>query len=191
MSMISKADGKKLIGLARESILASFSDGKVDVPAEFSKRFSAPQGGFVTLTIEGRLRGCIGYVEPVFPLCETIIRAAQSAAFEDPRFPPLQKEEYKHIQVEISVLTLPELIEVEKIDDYLNKIKIGEDGLIIRGRFGSGLLLPQVFTEYKCDPRTALQMTCEKAGLPMDAWKDLHNRIYKFQAEIFSEKAEK
>jgi AmmeMemoRadiSam system protein A len=189
--MISKAEGKKLIGLARESIMACFSEGRFEAAPGLVKKFSTPQGGFVTLTIGGRLRGCIGYVEPVFPLYETIMRAARSAAFEDPRFPPVKQEEFKQVQIEISVLSLPELIEVEKTDDYLQKIKIGEDGLIIRGRFGSGLLLPQVFTEYKSTPKTALEMTCQKAGLPSDAWKDLHNRIYKFHAEIFSEKAEK
>ncbi len=186
--MISKADGKKLIGLARDSIGAYFSDREVYAPPEIAEKFSTPQGGFVTLTIEGQLRGCIGYVEPVFPLFETILRAAQSAAFEDPRFPPLQKEEFKQVEIEISVLSLPELIKVEKAEDYLKMIDIGKDGLIIRGKHGSGLLLPQVFTEYKCTPKMALEMTCQKAGLSADAWKDRDNKIYKFHAEIFSER---
>jgi len=186
--MILKTDGKKLIELARQSIASAFSNQELNVPDELLKKFSTKQGGFVTLTINGELRGCIGFVEPVFPLYETIIRAARSAAFEDPRFPTLQKEEFKLVKIEISVLTLPELIQVDKVEDYLKKIKIGEDGLIIRGRFGSGLLLPQVFTDYKCTPLKAMEMTCQKAGLPTDSWKDLHNRIYRFQAEIFSEK---
>lgn len=186
--MISKADGKMLIGLARESIAAEFSEESVKAKPELVKKFSTPQGGFVTLTIDGELRGCIGYVEPVFPLFETIIRTAKAAAFEDPRFPPLQKEEFRHVKIEISVLTLPELMKVEKAEDYLRMIRIGEDGLIIRSRSGSGLLLPQVFTEYRSTPKTALEMTCQKAGLPSDAWKDLSNKMYKFQAEIFSEK---
>jgi uncharacterized protein len=190
--MVTKTDGKKLIELARQSISSHFSGSGAGAdsaaPDTLKKKFSTPQGGFVTLTIVGELRGCIGFVEPVFPLYETILRAAQAAAFEDPRFPPLQEEEFKAVKIEISVLTLPELIAVDKADDYLKKIEIGKDGLIIRGRFGSGLLLPQVFTEYKATPLKALQMTCQKAGLAADAWKDLHNRIYKFQAEIFSEK---
>lgn len=185
---LTKDDGTALIELARQSIESAFSYKAPKVPAVLLKKFSVAQGAFVTLTIAGELRGCIGYVEPVFPLCETIIRAARSAAFEDPRFPPLQKEEFKDVKIEISVLTLPEEIRVEKTEEYLQKIKIGQDGLIIRGRFGSGLLLPQVFTEYKCDPKKALEMTCQKAGLPADAWKDRSNKLYKFQAEIFSEK---
>lgn len=185
---MNKADGKKLIALARDSIIAAFSGEEAEAPAELAKKFSTPQGGFVTLTIDGELRGCIGYVEPVFPLYETIMRAALSAAFEDPRFAPLEESEFKKVQIEISVLTLPQMIEAKKPEEYLKQIKIGEDGLIIKGKFGSGLLLPQVFTEYKCNPKTALEMTCQKAGLPLDAWKNLNNKIYKFQAEIFSEK---
>jgi AmmeMemoRadiSam system protein A len=187
--MISKADGKRLIALARESIMASFSGGEVEVPLELSARFSAPQGGFVTLTIKGQLRGCIGYAEPVFPLYETIMRAAHSAAFEDSRFSPISEEEFKQVRIEISALTVPELMAADKPEDYLKKIRIGQDGLIIRGRFGSGLLLPQVFREYKCNPRAALEMTCEKAGLPLDAWMEPGNKVFRFQAEIFSEKA--
>jgi len=188
--MVTKTDGKKLIELARQSISSRFLGLSTDssTPDELVKKFSTPQGGFVTLTIAGELRGCIGFVEPVFPLYLTILRAAQAAAFDDPRFPPLQKEEFKDVKIEISVLTVPELMAADKAEDYLKMIKIGEDGLIIRGRFGSGLLLPQVFTEYKATPLKALQMTCQKAGLDADAWKDLHNRIYRFQAEIFSER---
>jgi AmmeMemoRadiSam system protein A len=186
--MISPADGDKLIELARQSIAAQFSKEQVNIPDSLKKKYSENLGGFVTLTIAGELRGCIGFVEPIFPLYETITRAAKAAAFEDPRFPHLSKEELKQIKIEISVLTLPELIEVDKSEDYIKLINIGKDGLIIRARFGSGLLLPQVFTEYNCTPLNALQMTCQKAGLQMDAWKDHNNRIYKFQAEIFSEK---
>jgi len=142
---------------------------------------------FVTLNIDGELRGCIGFPEPVLPLYEAVIESARSAAFSDPRFMPLSKEEFDKVHIELSVLTVPELIKVKKSEDYLNKIKIGSDGLIIRGEYGSGLLLPQVFTEYKCNPKKALEMTCQKAGLSSDAWKDLKNKIFKFQAHIFEE----
>lgn len=186
--MVNQTEGRKLIQLARQSITSAFSHKQPEVPEEIRKLFSPKQGGFVTLTIGNELRGCIGFVEPVFPLYETITRAAQAAAFEDPRFPPLQKEEFKLVKIEISVLTLPELIRVENVEDYPKKIKIGEDGLIIRGSIGSGLLLPQVFTEYHASPKKALEMTCQKAGLSPDAWKNPSSRIYKFKAEIFSEK---
>jgi len=119
---------------------------------------------------------------------KAIFQAARAAAFEDPRFPPVQKEELSDIDIEISVLTVPELISVEDPSEYPGKIKVGEDGLIIRGRYGSGLLLPQVATEWKWDPMQFLKHTCQKAGLASDAYKDLSNKVYKFQAIVFGEK---
>ena len=185
--MIALKDAEKLIKLARDAISSVFEAKQVEAEKYLMEKFSKPQGVFVTLTIDKQLRGCIGFAEPVFPLYDAIVRVARSAAFEDPRFPRLQKQEFKNIEVEISVLTVPELIKGEKPEDYLKKIKIGKDGLIIRSSFGSGLLLPQVFTRYDCNPKQALEMTCHKAGLSDDAWKDLHNKIYKFQAQIFKE----
>lgn len=185
--MIALKDAKALIKLARDAISSVFESKQVEAENKLMDRFSKPQGIFVTITIDKQLRGCIGFVEPVFPLFEAVIRAARAAAFEDPRFPRLQKEEFKNIEVEISVLTEPELIEVDKPDGYLKKINIGKDGLIIRSRFGSGLLLPQVFTRYKCSVKQALEMTCHKAGLDEDAWKDLNSKVFKFQAQIFKE----
>ena len=183
--MTKPSDGRLLIKLARESISSYFLQKEPDI--SIVKQFSDKQGVFVTLYKNKQLRGCIGFSEPVFPLFEAIIKSARSAAFEDPRFPPLQKEELKHIKIEISVLTVPSLIEVKKSDDYLKKIKIGKDGLIIRSSLGSGLLLPQVATEYNWDVKEFLGHLCEKAWLKQDAWKDINNQIYKFQAQIFKE----
>jgi len=183
--MIKPSDGKLLIKLARKSISSYFLQKEPNIIT--LKHFSERQGVFVTLYKNEQLRGCIGFPEPVFPLYEAIIKSARSAAFEDSRFPPLQKEELKDIRIEISVLSVPILIEVKKPDDYLKKIKIGEDGLIIRSSLGSGLLLPQVATEYKWGVEEFLRHLCEKAWLKQDAWKDTNNRIYKFQAQIFKE----
>ncbi len=183
--MTKPSDGKLLVKLARESISSYFLQKEPDTSAV--KQFSDRQGVFVTLYKNEQLRGCIGFPEPVFPLFEAIIKAAKSAAFEDPRFPPLQKEELKHIKIEISVLTVPTLIKVKKPEDYLKEIKIGKDGLIIRSTHGSGLLLPQVAAEYKWGVEEFLRHLCEKAWLKQDAWKDTNNQIYKFQAQIFKE----
>jgi len=183
--MISQEDRASLIKLARDSIETYFSRKEPNISRV--KKFSEKQGVFVTLKKKEMLRGCIGYPEPYLPLNQAIINAARAAAFEDSRFPPVQKDELKEIKIEISVLTVPELIVAKKPEDYLKKIKIGEDGLIIRGHFRSGLLLPQVFVEYKADAKMALRMLCDKAGLNYDAWLDSDNRIYKFQAEIFHE----
>jgi len=183
--MIKPGQGKLLIKLARDSISSYFLRNEPDTSPV--QGFSHTQGVFVTLYKNNQLRGCIGFPEPVFSLCEAIIKSARSAAFEDPRFPPLQKEELKDIRIEISVLTVPKLIEVKKPEDYLKEIKIGKDGLIIRSSHGSGLLLPQVATEYKWGVEEFLGHLCEKAWLKQDAWKDTTNRIYRFQAQIFKE----
>lgn len=183
--MLTKDQGEKLLKLARESINNYFDGKKTDI-SKYSE-FSEKQGVFVTLTINGQLRGCIGYPEPIMELNKAIVDAARSAALNDPRFPPLEKHEFGKIKIEISVLTVPQEIKVSKPEDYFREIKIGEDGLIIRGDYGSGLLLPQVFTEYDCDVEKALQMTCQKAGMNVNEWRNLDNKIYKFQAEIFSE----
>lgn len=179
--------GKELLGLARKAIETHFSGEELHIDEATKKNYGKKQGVFVTLHKNDELRGCIGFAEPHFPLYEALTTAARAAAFSDPRFFPLQKDEVKEIKIEISVLTVPELIKVEKPEEYLKKINIGKDGLIIRSTFTSGLLLPQVFTEHKCTVKQALDMTCQKAGLGTDAWNDLNNKIYKFQAIIYKE----
>jgi len=186
--MIKLEQAKKLIKLARDSISSYFSDSSVEVSDDIKKGFSDVLGVFVTLNKQGDLRGCIGFPEPVYPLYEGIIKAARSAAFSDPRFPSVSEEEIKDISIEISVLTKPILVEVEKASDYIKEVKVGRDGLIIRSGFGSGLLLPQVATEYKWDSKTFLEQTCVKAGLDRDSWQDIEGvKVYRFQSQVFSE----
>ncbi|MBU2561133.1 MAG: TIGR00296 family protein [Nanoarchaeota archaeon] len=179
-----KEDGKRLIELARKSIESYFS--KKDINLETYKKFSDKQGVFVTLHKKGELRGCIGFPYPIYPLYQAVFEAARAAAFEDCRFHPVEQGELKDIDIEVSVLTVPEEIASDP-EDLPKHIKIGEDGLIIKGPSGSGLLLPQVFTEYHCTPERALEMTCQKAGLPEDAWKNRKNKVFRFQAQVFSE----
>lgn len=187
MMKLSEEDGKSLIKIARSSISAALQGKGPEIEEGLKKKYSEKQGGFVTLTIDGELRGCIGYTEPIFPLWECIANAAKAAALEDPRFAPLSEEEFKNIKIEISVLTAPELIEVKRPADYAKKIEIGKHGLIVDKDGQKGLLLPQVFTEYKTGWERALEMTCQKAFLDHDAWKDKNCDIYRFSAEIFSE----
>lgn len=184
---LAEEDGKRLIKIAREAISAYMENKEPEMDSSLKERFSEKQGAFVTITIDGELRGCIGFTEPLFPLWETIKNAARAAAFEDPRFPPLTSGEFEKAKIEVSVLSLPELIKVNKPADYENEIKIGEHGLIVDNDGFKGLLLPQVFTEYKADWKNALQMTCQKAMLAPDAWKDKGCKVYRFSAEIFSE----
>ena len=184
--MFSIEQGKKLIELAKASIKSSFDDKKIDL--KDYKEFSKKQGVFVTLKEKGNLRGCIGYPSDYYPLNEAISKAAIAAAFDDPRFIPLDKSELKNIEFEISVLTIPEKIDVKKPEDYLKKIKIGKDGLIVKNKFTSGLLLPQVAKEWNWDALEFLENTCLKAGLSRNAWKEIGTEVYSFQAQIFSEK---
>lgn len=185
--MIKIEQAKKLIKLARDSISSYFSDSEVKVNG-LKKEFSKVRGVFVTLNKDGELRGCIGFPDGVYPLYEGVIKAARSAAFSDPRFMPVEKGELKDIIVEVSVLTKPERVRVEKASDYTKEVKVGRDGLIIKGLYGSGLLLPQVATEYRWDSKTFLEQTCVKAGLDKDNWKDLENCVvFRFQSQVFSE----
>jgi len=186
--MIKLEQAKKLIKLARDSISCCFLDKDIEVKEDIKKEFSDVIGVFVTLNKNRELRGCIGFPEGVYPLYEGVIKAARSAAFSDPRFPAVEKEELKDITIEISVLTKPEKIKVKEASDYINDVKVGRDGLIVRSSFGSGLLLPQVATEYKWDSKMFLEQTCVKAGLERDSWQDIKGvSVYMFQSQVFSE----
>lgn len=186
--MLSLDKAKRLFELARESINSFFDNKEVKFDENLKKEFSDKQGVFVTIYLDDELAGCIGYTEPVFPLYEGVMNAARGAAFEDPRFPPLKKEELKKARLEISVLSKPELIDVKDPEEYLKKIKIGRDGLLIRDELNNGLLLPQVATEMNFDVKMFLDQTCIKAGLEPDDWRDKRRHVYKFQAQVFQEK---
>lgn len=157
-----------------------------------SDEFIENRGCFVTINTypEHELRGCIGYPEPVLPFYKALVESAISAC-NDPRFPPLRREELDNIVIEVSVLTKPELIKVKDPREYPKVIKIGKDGLIIEKGFRSGLLLPQVATENNMDAKEFLLHLCLKAGLPYTAWIDPDTKIYRFSAEIFSEEKPK
>lgn len=180
---VNEAEGKKLVALARQAIQAKL-DGK-----PFSVKGKLPkQGVFVTLKKhDGQLRGCIGFPYPVKPLDEAVADAAASAAFSDNRFPPITKEEFGRTEIEVSVLSVPKLIKVKEPREYPQKIRLGEDGLIIEYGPFSGLLLPQVATEQKWDAEDFLAGLCMKAGLSPDYWLEPGVKIYSFQAQIFNE----
>lgn len=174
-----------LLVLARKAIQSRLFGEKLDVDEELKKRYKSKRMVFVTLKTAGELRGCIGLLKPR-PLWESVIEQARNAAFNDPRFTPLTKEEFRNIKIEISVLTEPEEIKNRKAE-MRNSIVIGRDGLIIEKNGCCGLLLPQVFTEYNTTPLEAIEMTCEKAGLQRDSWKEEGCKVYKFGAEIIKE----
>ncbi len=184
--MLTEQQGKKLIVLARKAIESVFTGKKMDLN-EYKKEFPDKQGVFVTLKLNNELKGCIGFAEPTMPLYEAVVESAKAAAFEDPRFMPLEENELNNVKIEISVLTKPELIKVKTPEDYVKQIKVGKDGLIVKYGPFSGLLLPQVAIEYDWDAEEFLNRTCEKAGLSSDTWKNKKCNIYKFQAQIFKE----
>ncbi|PLW80571.1 TIGR00296 family protein [Candidatus Woesearchaeota archaeon] len=178
-------DKKKLLELAKKSIESIYTKKDVDID-EYSN-FSKKLGVFVTLTINGNLRGCIGYPRPVYPLYEAVHRAAMAAAFEDTRFEPLLEDEFKKTKIEISILTEPKLIEVKDYTEYEKNIELGKDGLIIEYGPNSGLLLPQVPIDWGWNKTEYLENLSNKAGLGKDAWKEPGVKIYKFQSIIFEE----
>ncbi len=157
--------------------------------AELSALFDAPRGVFVTLSRwpSGELRGCIGYPLPIYPLRTAIPRVAVAAALEDPRFPPVRSSELGSITVEVSLLTVPEPLPGNGPAARLAAVRAGRDGLIVERTGSSGLLLPQVAVEQGWNALQLLEGTCQKAGLPDDAWRSPATSIRRFQAEIFHE----
>lgn len=154
-------------------------DGKLPLETPSFRKLASPGAAFVTLTCEGRLRGCIGFTEAAFPLYKTVQECAVAAATEDPRFSPVEPAELSAIHIEISVLTPMVPVRPEEV-------KVGVHGLMVRKGVRRGLLLPQVAAEYGWDRRTFLSKVCSKAGLPAEEWrKDVD--LYAFTAEVFGE----
>jgi len=187
-SGLSEKQGESLVRLARRAIERYLIDREIIDEKTEDERLMEKSGVFVTLYRypEKLLRGCIGFPYPVYPLWEAVKRAAIAAALEDPRFPPLSLSELPKIVIEVSVLTVPERIDAE-LEELPSLIEIGKHGLIVKRGVRSGLLLPQVATEYGWDQETFLSETCLKAGLPEDCWKKKGTEIYRFEAEIFEE----
>ena len=186
--MLSSDEGIFLVKVAREAITTFLRDEKIlSTPVDTPDRLKEDMGAFVTLYRNGDLRGCIGYPEPVKSLIRTIIEVAISAATQDPRFPPVTISEFPDVHVEVSVLTKPVLIGVDKPSDYPGKIDVGVDGLIVELGYYRGLLLPQVPLEWHWDVDEFLSNTCMKAGLLPDCWLKPDVKIYKFKSQIFEE----
>ena len=187
-------DGIFLVKLARSTVDSFVTDKvKPEIPEGTPENLRKSSGVFVTLnSITGEhvsLRGCIGRPYPRQPLVEAVIDSAVDSAVNDPRFRRVANEELSSILVELSVLTPPEKLEYSDPKELLSMIEVGRDGLIAsRGMF-RGLLLPQVPVEWKWDVKEFLEHTCNKAGLPINAWKDLDTEFMAFQAEIFGEES--
>lgn len=185
-------EGLFLVKIAREAVGTYLKDGKMlPVPKDVSSKLIEKCGVFVTLNSvkHGRkeLRGCIGFPYPTTPLTHAVIESAINSATQDPRFPSVSLDELDHIIFEVSVLTPPELVKVEKPTEYPSKISVGQDGLIVERGYYKGLLLPQVPIEWNWDEEQFLCQCCIKAGLPPDCWLMDGTKIYKFSCVIAQE----
>jgi len=177
---LSEREKVELLHIARTRI-RSLLENTPDPPIHVSNSLAIPCGAFVTLRLDGELRGCVGYVEPRLPLDRTVAEVSAKSAFDDPRFPPLTIEEFRRTEIEISVLTPLRRVENPQ------SIEVGVHGVVIECGIRRGLLLPQVAEEFGWDRDQLLSHTCLKAGLPPDAWKSPGVGIYCFSAEKFSE----
>lgn len=181
---LTAAERIELLALARQTLQErlqgrSASESDAMTPGAGLRQ---QRGAFVTLSMAGHLRGCIGTFRPQEPLWKVVLRMAVAAAIHDPRFPPVQAEELKAIEIEISALTPLRII------TDIDQIKVGTHGLYITQGPAGGVLLPQVAVEYGWNRTEFLQQTCRKAGLPPDAWQQ-GATIEIFGAEVFSESA--
>ena len=184
--MISEKAGEYLVELAKEAIKHYIeTKEKLEIPDDYPIELDEKLGVFVTLNKNNMLRGCIGYAEPIEPAINATIEVAIAAAFNDPRFSAVTKDEFPILDLEVTVLTRPELIVVAHPDQYFEEIEIGRDGLIVQKGYSRGLLLPQVATEHAFDIEEFLENTCMKAGISADSWMDESCDVYKFQGQIF------
>jgi AmmeMemoRadiSam system protein A len=181
-------EGQYLLTVARQTIEDALWQ-KTNESAEdsgFSPKFSERRGTFVTLTMGGQLRGCIGHILPQESLFEGVKTNAINAAFRDPRFKPLAREELPKIQIEVSILTEPKPLAYEDGEDLLAKLRAGVDGLIIQKGAHQATFLPQVWEQLP-DKKAFLTHLCMKAGLDADEWKRGELRVSTYQVQAFEE----
>ena len=181
MAALNRQEQGELLTLARNTIEKFLATANRDYPPQSSPVFGEKRGVFVTLHRDGELRGCIGYPLPYRPLWQAVVDNAIAAATEDPRFPAVTAAELPGLEIEISVLTVP-----QKVDSH-ERVQVGRDGIIISKGFQRGLLLPQVPLEQGWDLEQYISYGCRKAGLAGDEWKK-GVQIETFQALVFNEK---
>jgi AmmeMemoRadiSam system protein A len=192
--MLSAEERRAALGIARASIARALrlrypetaqANIKVEEPVEASAGvLTEPAGAFVTLRINRELRGCIGYIESSDPLSSIIDEVAEKAAFDDPRFPPLTPDEFRQMDIEISVLSPMKRI------TSIEEIIVGTHGLLLEQGWHRGVLLPQVATEYGWGREEFLDNLARKAGVARGAWREENTRLSVFSAAVFGEHEE-
>jgi AmmeMemoRadiSam system protein A len=176
------AQKQTLLRTARDTVETVITGRAVARPETDDPELNSHCGCFVTLKNAGRLRGCIGQFTSDKPLVELVVEMAVSSATRDPRFlgDPITADELQQLDIEISVLS-----PLRKTDDPLS-LRLGTDGIYVKGKGASGCFLPQVATEAGWSKEEFLSYCCaHKAGLPADAWKDPATEVYLFTAEVF------
>jgi AmmeMemoRadiSam system protein A len=180
MAEYSEDERRQLLAIAHQSVAAALEHRQLDLTPP-SEHLAEHRGAFTTIHNKGELRGCVGYVFPMYSLYRTIAETAIAAALSDTRFLPVQPEELPYLDIEISVLSPMLPINPEEVE-------VGRHGILITSGSRRGLLLPQVPIEHHWDQETFLRQTCVKAGLPADAWE--HGaKVEAFTAEVFGEGA--
>jgi AmmeMemoRadiSam system protein A len=168
-----------LLRLAHDSILSALERREISLDPP-TAHLAEPRGVFTSLYLGGELRGCVGYILPIGSLYRAVAETARAAAFEDTRFNPVTRDEAPHLEIELSILSVPQAISADAVE-------VGRHGLLISLGGSRGLLLPQVPVEHHWDRITFLEQTCRKAGLPREAWQK-GAMIEVFTAEVFGEK---
>lgn len=183
------ADEKQyLLRLARQTIEEVVTTGGMPEisPAGLSSNLTERKGCFVTLKKNGELRGCIGHIVPQMPLYRAVMDNARSAALEDPRFPRVQPEELASIEIQVSVLTVPQVLAFISPEDLLRKLRPHVDGVVLTIGRRQATFLPQVWEQLP-DKETFLAHLTAKAGLPPAAWRDPGTQVLTYQVEAFRE----
>lgn len=187
-TLLSQSERALLLRLAREAIEAAANDRPLPPldSAQLTPNLLENGAAFVTLTEDGELRGCIGALEPYQPLVEDVREHAVAAATEDFRFHPVRSQEVPHINIEISRLTPPQPLEYSSIDDLLQILRPGIDGVILRDGLRRATFLPQVWEKLP-DPEEFLSHLCAKMGASENAWRKKHLTVLTYQVEEFHE----
>jgi AmmeMemoRadiSam system protein A len=184
---LSTQDRKALLKLARSAIESKLLKGaKIGRPETPSPALTRSGGCFVTLHKHGRLRGCIGTIEPVSSLVECVEGNAQNAAFHDPRFPTLGAEELSEIDIEVSILSVPKKLSFQDGEDLKRQLEPLVDGVILSRGMHRSTFLPQVWKQLP-DKEQFLEHLCSKGGMSPKAWQDPETEVEVYQAEVFGE----
>ena len=189
MAPLEDKDRLVLLKVARAAITSELMKDRSALvkPKEISPSLKQKRGCFVTLHKSGSLRGCIGTIEPTTALFDSVVENALNAAFRDPRFSSISKGEIDEVDIEISVLTVPQELRFKDGKDLKKQLIAGRHGVILSQGYRRSTFLPQVWEQLP-QKEDFLEHLCLKGGMARSAWKEPHTRVEVYEAEYFSEK---